>query len=82
MEMAPEYLLSLKKFYQFYLLCLIELCNKMSEIGLGTLGLTMVQLFQTFKLNMAYFFKFNIFFFKTKNLYNHEREAAAAECKY
>ena len=78
-EITEEYLLNLKKFYQFYLLCLIEICNKLNDIGLGVLGLTLIQIFQTFKANMAFFLKFNIFFFKMKNLYKEAKAEPSPE---
>lgn len=73
MEISCDFLLQIKKFYQFYLLCLIEICNKLGDIGLGFASATLLQLFQTFKLNMAFFMKFNIFFFKMKNFYKEEK---------
>jgi len=45
------------------------------------LGLTLIQMFQTFKLNMAFFMKFNIFFFKMKNLYVESKEEVPLESK-
>lgn len=72
-KITQEYLSSLKKFYQFYLLCLMELCNKINHYGLGFLSVILIQMFQTFRVNMAFFMKFNIFFFEMKNLYRESK---------
>lgn len=73
-EISKDFFFSLKKFYQFYLLCLMELCTKLSETGLGFLTPLLMLLFQSFKIHMAFFMKFNVFFFKMKNLYT-EKES-------
>ena len=81
-EITQEYLFGLKKFYQFYLLCLVELCNKINHFGLGFLSVTIMQMFQTFRVNMAFFMKFNIFFFKMKNLYTESKTDDAPQESY
>ena len=73
-EIKLEYLMELKEFFKLHAICLLEICTKLTNIGFVSLGLILMQIFHNFKANMAYFLRFNIFFFKMKNFVRQDEE--------
>lgn len=67
-EINVDYVYKMKELFYFHEICIIEISSYLNEIGLGSLGMILSQLFLNFKQNMSYFLKLNIFFFKMKHL--------------
>jgi hypothetical protein len=68
-EIKLDYVYKMKELFHFHEICIIEISSFLSGLGMGSLGIILSQLFKNFKQNMAYFLKFNIFFFKMKNFF-------------
>ena len=68
-DVSLEMLLDLKRFYEINSLCTLEIFHHLHSVGLISIGLTIIKLFQAFKNQMADFVKYNVMFFKTKGLY-------------
>lgn len=68
-EIKVDYVYKMKELFHLHEICIIEISSYLNDIGLGSLGMILSQLFLNFKHNMLYFLKFNIFFFKMKHFF-------------
>ena len=59
-----NYLYELKHFLKLYTICLLEICHELHFIGLDFFPNALLKLFQSFKVQTAYFLKFHINFFQ------------------
>lgn len=59
---ALERISYMRRFFDIYSVCLLELCNEMNLFGLDHIAILLIRLFNSFKLQIAQFNKFNYAF--------------------
>jgi hypothetical protein len=75
-EFIPKlnYLKILKKSFDIYFICALEISHRLTLMGLKSISMTILKLFQIFKIQMTFFLKYNIHFFKMQHLFSQNEE--------
>jgi len=68
-NVSLDQLLNLKRFYEINSLCALETYHQLQMLGFPSIGIVILKIFQSFKLQITDLIKFNIKLFKLKGIH-------------
>jgi len=78
LDFTITFIQQLKHFLNLYSLCLLEICHELQFIGLDFFPRPILKLFQSFKMQSAFFLRFQISFFQKAQA---QKEETKTPCK-